>query len=62
MKNWPDELDIISLIFSRFIMRNLNIGERRLVTGEDVDEMIKAVDDGDGLLDYGEFINLIQKH
>ena len=29
---------------------------------DEVDEMIRAVDDGDGLLDYGEFVNLIQKH
>jgi calmodulin len=46
----------------RFIMRNLNISGRRLVTMDEVDEMIRAVDDGDGLLDYGEFVNLIQKH
>ena len=43
-------------------MRNLNISGRRLVTMDEVDEMIRAVDDGDGLLDYGEFVNLIQKH
>lgn len=29
---------------------------------EEVDEMINAVDDGDGLLSYDEFVNLIQKH
>ena len=29
---------------------------------DEVDEMIKAVDDGDGLLNYSEFVNLIQKH
>ena len=46
----------------RFIKRNLNISRRRLVTMDEVDEMIRAVDDGDGLLDYGEFVNLIQKH
>ena len=44
------------------IMRNLNISGGRLVTMDEVDEMIRAVDDGDGLLDYGEFVNLIQKH
>ena len=49
-------------MFFRFIMRNLNISGRRLVTMDEVDEMIRAVDDGDGLLDYGEFVNLIQKH
>jgi len=46
----------------RYIMQNLNISGRRLVTMEEVDEMIRAVDDGDGLLDYGEFVNLIQRH
>jgi len=46
----------------RFIMRNLNISGRRLVTMDEVDEMIRAVVDGNGLLDYGEFVNLIQKH
>lgn len=43
-------------------MRSLNISGRRLVTMEEVDEMINAVDDGDGLLSYDEFVNLIQKH
>ena len=43
-------------------MSSLNISGRRLVTMDDVDAMINAVDDGDGLLDYGEFVNLIQKH
>ena len=43
-------------------MRSLNISGRRIVSMEEVDEMIRAVDDGDGLLDYGEFVNLIQKH
>ena len=47
---------------SRFVMRSLNISGRRLVTMDEVDEMIKAVDDGDGLLNYSEFVNLIQKH
>ena len=58
--------DIISLIkillISRFVMRSLNISGRRLVTMDEVDEMIKAVDDGDGLLNFSEFTNLIQKH
>ena len=27
----------------------------------EVDDMIRAVDDGDGLLDYNEFVNLIQQ-
>ena len=43
-------------------MRSLNISGRRLVTMDEVDEMIKAVDDGDGLLNFSEFTNLIQKH
>ena len=46
----------------RFVMRSLNISGRRIVSMEEVDEMIRAVDDGDGLLDYGEFVNLIQRH
>ena len=50
------------VFFFRYIMQNLNISGRRLVTMEEVDEMIRAVDDGDGLLDYGEFVNLIQRH
>ena len=27
-----------------------------------VDEMIEAVDDGDGVIDYGEFVNMIKKY
>ena len=27
-----------------------------------VDEMIAAVDDGDGEIDYDEFVNMIQKY
>lgn len=43
-------------------MRSLNISGRRIVSMEEVDEMIAAVDDGDGLLCYDEFVNLIQRH
>lgn len=45
----------------RYVMSNLNISGRRLVTMEDVNQMIDAVDDGDGRLDFSEFIQLIQK-
>ena len=53
---------LLKTFFIRFVMSSLNISGRRLVTMDDVDAMINAVDDGDGLLDYGEFVNLIQKH
>ena len=53
---------IITYLHFRFVMRSLNISGRRIVSMEEVDEMIRAVDDGDGLLDYGEFVNLIQRH
>jgi Ca2+-binding EF-hand superfamily protein len=43
------------------MMSNLNISGRRIVTGEEVEEMIRAVDDGDGQLDFDEFVKLIQK-
>ena len=43
-------------------MSSLNISGRRIVTMSEVDEMINAVDDGDGLLDYGEFVKLIERH
>ena len=42
-------------------MSNLNISERRIVTPQDVEDMIDAVDDGDGKLDFDEFVQLIQK-
>ena len=42
-------------------MSNLNISGRRIVTMDEVDEMINAVDDGDGLLQFDEFVNLIQR-
>ena len=42
-------------------MSNLNISERRIVTPQDVEDMINAVDDGDGKLDFDEFVQLIQK-
>ncbi len=45
----------------RFVMSNLNISGRRIVDAKEVDEMIAAVDDGDGKLDFGEFCQLIQK-
>ncbi len=45
----------------RFVMSSLNISGRRLVTSEDVEDMINAVDDGDGKLDFDEFVQLIQK-
>ncbi len=43
-------------------MSSLNISGRRIVCMDEVNEMIRAVDDGDGLLDYSEFVNLIQRH
>ena len=42
-------------------MSNLNISGRRVVSARDVDEMIEAVDDGDGKLDFKEFVQLIQR-
>ncbi len=45
----------------RFVMSSLNISGRRIVTSEEVDQMIEAVDDGDGKLDFDEFVQLIQK-
>ena len=42
-------------------MSNLNISGRRVVSARDVEEMIAAVDDGDGRLDFEEFVQLIQK-
>ena len=42
-------------------MSNLNISGRRIVEMWEVEEMIKAVDDGDGNLSYEEFIQLIQQ-
>ena len=42
-------------------MSNLNISERRIVSAQDVEDMINAVDDGDGRLDFDEFVQLIQK-
>ena len=48
------------LIF-RFVMSSLNISGRRIIDMETVEEMIKAVDDGDGQLEYDEFIQLLKK-
>ena len=42
-------------------MSSLNISGRRIVSMEEVDEMINAVDDGDGQLDFQEFIKLLTK-
>ena len=42
-------------------MSNLNISGRRIVEMWEVEEMINAVDDGDGNLSYEEFIQLIQQ-
>jgi Ca2+-binding EF-hand superfamily protein len=42
-------------------MSNLNISGRRIVTNDEVEEMINAVDDGDGKLDFGEFVQLIRR-
>lgn len=47
--------------YFRFVMSSLNISGRRIVSMEEVDEMINAVDDGDGRLDYQEFIKLLTK-
>ena len=48
------------LVF-RFVMSSLNISGRRIIDMETVEEMIKAVDDGDGQLEYDEFIQLLKK-
>lgn len=45
----------------RFVMSSLNISGRRIIDMETVEEMIKAVDDGDGQLEYEEFIQLLKK-
>lgn len=45
----------------RFVMSSLNISGRRIVSMEEVDEMINSVDDGDGRLDYSEFTKLLTK-
>ena len=42
-------------------MSSLNISGRRIVSMDEVDEMINAVDDGDGRLDFQEFIKLLTK-
>ena len=42
-------------------MSSLNISGRRVVSMEEVDEMINAVDDGDGKLNFQEFIQLLTK-
>ena len=42
-------------------MSNLNISGRRIVSAQEVEEMIEAVDDGDGKLDFNEFVELIQR-
>ena len=42
-------------------MSSLNISGRRIIDMETVEEMIKAVDDGDGQLEYDEFIQLLKK-
>jgi Ca2+-binding EF-hand superfamily protein len=47
--------------FSRHVMSSLNISGRRIVSMDEVDEMINAVDDGDGRLDFQEFIKLLTK-
>jgi Ca2+-binding EF-hand superfamily protein len=54
---------ITSLLFLhfRYVMSNLNISGRRIVTNDEVEEMINAVDDGDGKLDFGEFVQLIRR-
>ena len=49
-------------VVCRFVMSSLNISGRRIVEKQDVEDMIKAVDDGDGKLDFDEFVKLIQKH
>ena len=42
-------------------MSSLNISGRRIVDAKTVEDMIDAVDDGDGKLDFEEFVELIQK-
>ena len=48
-------------IFFRFVMSSLNISGRRIIDMETVEEMIKAVDDGDGELQFDEFVQLLKK-
>jgi len=45
----------------RFVMSSLNISGRRIIDMETVEEMIKAVDDGDGELQFDEFVQLLKK-
>ena len=42
-------------------MSSLNISGRRIIDMETVEEMIKAVDDGDGELQFDEFVQLLMK-
>lgn len=42
-------------------MSSLNISGRRIVEMREVEEMISAVDDGDGRLSYEEFVKLLAK-
>ena len=51
----------VLIFLNRFVMSNLNISGRRIVEMWEVEEMINAVDDGDGNLSYEEFIQLIQQ-
>eukprot|EP00090_Calanus_glacialis_P012067 TRINITY_DN20515_c0_g1_i1.p1 TRINITY_DN20515_c0_g1~~TRINITY_DN20515_c0_g1_i1.p1 ORF type:complete len:197 (-),score=68.13 TRINITY_DN20515_c0_g1_i1:88-645(-) len=53
----------ISIEHFRFIMQSLPKGEcTRREMNEIVDEMVAAVDDGDGVIDYEEFVKMIQKY
>jgi len=54
----------ISIEHFRFIMQSLPKGDdmTRREMNELVDEMVDAVDDGDGEIDYDEFLKMIQKY
>merc|ERR1712029_303897 len=54
----------ISIEQFRFIMQSLPKGDdmTRKEMNDLVDEMIEAVDDGDGEIDYDEFVSMIQKY
>ena len=58
----PDSLRLYNCDnFFRFVMSSLNISGRRIIDMETVEEMIKAVDDGDGELQFDEFVQLLKK-
>ena len=54
---------MISIEHFRFIMQSLPKGDlTRAEMGQMVNEMVEAVDDGDGEISYDEFVAMIQKY